>query len=484
MDQAVKVAGRPGELVVLGMAPHPPIMVPEVGRGEDRKVKASQEALLRLGSDIASADPDLLVVITPHGPVFQDVLVLAGTPELKGNLGQFRASSVSFSLENDLELVDLLSVEAEAAGIPTLAMSEGRARRFSVGTELDHGVMVPLYFVRQAYKNAGRDPGFKLVVITYGWLSLEDLYRFGMVLNRTIVKSGRRAALIASGDLSHRLTPDAPSGFRPEGAVYDQEMNRITAEGDVLGVFRLSPGLVDKAGDCALRSFVIAWGAADGFEIAPQVYSYEGPFGVGYMIANLGIGAKDPSRQMLEAIRGQRETKMSETRGKESAPVRLARDTIEHYIGSGERSLLPPDVPPELKEPAGVFVSLKKHGQLRGCIGTIAPTRPSAAEEIMQNAISAALRDPRFPEVEASELEELEYSVDILGKPEPIESMAQLDPHRYGVIVSKGSKRGLLLPDLEGIDTAEEQVAIARQKAGIAPGEPVKLERFEVVRYK
>lgn len=142
------------------------------------------------------------------------------------------------------------------------------------------------------------------------------------------------------------------------------------------------------------------------------------------------------------------------------------------------------EVSPGLKQPAGVFVSLKKHGQLRGCIGTIVPTRSSAAEEIVQNAISAATNDPRFPKVDASELDELEYSVDILGRPEPVESLDQLDPSRYGVIVSRGSKRGLLLPDLEGVDTVEEQVEIARHKADIGPGEQVKLERFEVMRYK
>ena len=132
---------------------------------------------------------------------------------------------------------------------------------------------------------------------------------------------------------------------------------------------------------------------------------------------------------------------------------------------------------------AGVFVSLHKHDRLRGCIGTILPTTPSVAEEIIQNAVSAAAEDPRFDPVKADELKWLEISVDVLGDPEPIESPADLDVKRYGVIVSKGHRRGLLLPDLDGVDTVEDQIAIAKRKAGIPENSDVKLERFEVIRH-
>ncbi|MDH7478520.1 MAG: AmmeMemoRadiSam system protein A [Syntrophomonadaceae bacterium] len=484
MNRMENSAGRPGKLLLVGLAPHPPIMVPEVGRGREQEVSASLRAMARLGGEVAAADPEVIVVITPHGPLFQDAVALAGTPELKGDLGQFGAPRVSFAFPNDLELVELLAKEAEAEGIATVTMTEARARRFSVGTSLDHGVMVPLYFVRQAYRRAEKPMHCRLAAVTYGLLTLEELYRFGIALQRAVEKAGRRAALIASGDLSHRLTADAPSGYHPEGAVFDREIARITAEADVLGLFSLSPQLCERAGECGLRSFTVAWGAMDGCRAEPEVYSYEGPFGVGYLVANLGIGGPDRSRRLLAAIREQLDRAIRGVREKESAPVRLARETVESYLRRGKRPHLPPEVAAELRQPAGVFVSIKKRGQLRGCIGTIAPTQPSAAEEIIQNAVSAAFNDPRFPEVDAGELDELEYSVDLLGRPEPIESIDQLDPRRYGVIVSQGDRRGLLLPDLEGIDTPEEQVAIARRKAGIAPGEPVKLERFEVIRYK
>jgi len=163
--------------------------------------------------------------------------------------------------------------------------------------------------------------------------------------------------------------------------------------------------------------------------------------------------------------------------------VKLARDTVESYISSGNTAK-PEELISEMKEQAGVFVSIHKHGQLRGCIGTFEAVEDNVAEEIMANAISSATRDPRFPQVEASELAELEYNVDILSKPEPAEGVEQLDPERYGVIVESGLKRGLLLPDLDGVDTVEKQIEICRMKAGIPFTSPITLYRFEVRRYK
>ncbi len=164
--------------------------------------------------------------------------------------------------------------------------------------------------------------------------------------------------------------------------------------------------------------------------------------------------------------------------------VELAKSTIDNHVLHGRVIDPPQELTPAMKERAGVFVSIKKHGQLRGCIGTFEPTQPNVAEEIIHNAISAATRDPRFPPVSPDELRELSISVDLLTAPERVEGLEDLDPKTFGVIVERGWQRGLLLPDLEGIDTAEQQVEIACRKAGIDPGEPVTLYRFQVKRYK
>jgi AmmeMemoRadiSam system protein A len=163
--------------------------------------------------------------------------------------------------------------------------------------------------------------------------------------------------------------------------------------------------------------------------------------------------------------------------------VKLAKKTVETFVKEGKVPK-PEELTDEMKERAGVFVSIHKFGELRGCIGTIEPQRSNVAEEIIANAISSATRDPRFPAIVPSELKDLEYSVDVLTTPEPIKSQDQLDPKRYGVIVEAGWRKGLLLPDLEGVDTVDYQIDICRQKAGIAPNEPIKLYRFEVRRYK
>jgi len=166
--------------------------------------------------------------------------------------------------------------------------------------------------------------------------------------------------------------------------------------------------------------------------------------------------------------------------------VKLAKETIEMYVREGRTPKPPQPLPPEMQRRAGTFVSIHKHGQLRGCIGTIEPTQENVAEEVIHNAVSAATRDPRFPPVTPDELSDLEIKVDVLTEPEPVQSLDELDPKRYGVIVqSKRNpwQRGLLLPDLEGVDSVEYQVEIARRKAWLRPDEPVQLYRFAVERY-
>lgn len=167
-----------------------------------------------------------------------------------------------------------------------------------------------------------------------------------------------------------------------------------------------------------------------------------------------------------------------------SPHVALAMTAIENYLRVGNLPDIPLDTPDELlSTTAGAFVCLKRDGQLRGCIGTIEPVMDNLALEIMENAVSAATRDPRFMPVEMRELDGIDCSVDVLSPSEPVHDIRELDPKRYGVIVESGGRRGLLLPDLDGVETAEQQIDIASRKAYIRSNEPIKLYRFEVLRY-
>ena len=163
--------------------------------------------------------------------------------------------------------------------------------------------------------------------------------------------------------------------------------------------------------------------------------------------------------------------------------VQLAKDTVENYVRTG-KIIKPETLTEEMKQKAGVFVSIHKKGNLRGCIGTFEPTQENVAQEIIHNAIQSATQDPRFNSIKSSELEDLDYSVDVLTSPKPVEDIGKLDAKKQGIIVQCGWRRGLLLPDLEGVDTVDQQIEICKMKAGIAPSEPVDTFCFEVRRYK
>ncbi|NLD47475.1 MAG: AmmeMemoRadiSam system protein A, partial [Clostridiaceae bacterium] len=216
----------------------------------------------------------------------------------------------------------------------------------------------------------------------------------------------------------------------------------------------------------------------DSYDIMPDVYSYEGPFGVGYAIVKFQIGQVNPLRRILE----KRTRNKNE---KEDPYVALARKALETYVKEQKVLEVPDGLPVKmLNKKAGTFVSIKTDGQLRGCIGTMAPVRENIANEIINNAISSGTQDPRFYPVTPDELDRLVYSVDVLTEPEPISSIEELDPFRYGVVVRSGYRTGVLLPNLYGIETPEEQVEIALEKAGIRKSDKYSMERFEVVRHK
>lgn len=464
------------------MVPHPPIIVPEIGRGEERKIQATIDSYRRAAERIAQWKPDTVVVISPHAVMYADYFHIAPGPGAKGDFGQFRAPQVKFRVDYDTEFVGLLSQEAQARDIPAGTLGE-RDRR------LDHGTMVPLYFLNQY------DTDYRLVRIGLSGLPLSKHYELGQCIQKTAEILGRNTVVIGSGDLSHKLKEDGPYGFQKEGPEYDERIMDVMGRAAFGELFDFPEDFCDRAAECGHRSFVIMAGTLDRRAVKAERLSHEGTFGVGYGICIYEAGEKAQGRDFLRKYE-EKVKKEAQTRKKsEDAYVSLARRTVEMYVRTGRKLRLPEDLakdncpadklPDEMYErQAGVFVSLKEEGRLRGCIGTISATRKNIAEEIVENAISAASKDPRFHPVEPDELDRLVYSVDVLGETEEISSPDELDVKRYGVIVSRGYKRGLLLPNLEGVDTVEEQIAIAKRKAGIPEdAEDIRLERFEVVRH-
>ena len=453
------------------LVPHPPMIVPAVGRGSEVQIAETTAAYRQVAEEIAALAPETIVISSPHTILYSDYFHISPGKTAVGSFRDFGADSVRFDESYDAELVSVIERLARLRQLPAGTLGEREKR-------LDHGVMVPLYFIRQAYGDG------RLVRIGLSGLDLTEHYALGQVIAQAAEETGRRVVYVASGDLSHKLQSYGPYGWAPEGPQYDQRLMDVCARAAFGELFDFDESFCEKAAECGHRSFVMMAGALDGQAVEARVLSHQDVTGVGYGVCTFYPKGPDPSRRFLSLRLEKLERELAAQRDSSDVYVRLARQSLERWILRRERIPIPEELPADLtKRRAGAFVSIHKFGKLRGCIGTILPAADCLAREIMENAVSASTRDPRFDPIRPDELPWLELSVDVLGAPEPISSADALDVKRYGVIVTSGRRKGLLLPDLEGVDTVEEQLAIARRKAGIAPGEPVVLERFEVVRH-
>ncbi|MBQ9347816.1 MAG: AmmeMemoRadiSam system protein A [Oscillibacter sp.] len=454
------------------IVPHPPVILPTVGRGREREIQPTIDAYRTAAERAASWKPEVLIVTSPHVILYGDYFHISPGLSASGSMANFGAPETRLSVQYDQDLRREIIRLAEGAGLHAGTLGER-------DPALDHGTFIPLYFLREA--------GVDCPIVRIGLSGFPPLdhYRLGQCIAGAVNLLRRRAVFIASGDLSHKLKSDGPYGYVPEGPVFDRQVTEAMADGDFLRLLTMDPSLCQRAAECGLRSFQIMAGALDGLAVEPELLNHEDRFGVGYGVAVFTVTGTDDGRRFGARYEMAEAARLAEKKAAEDPWVRLARLSLETRVRTGVRLDRLPDGLPEAmtKEAAGAFVSLHIRDQLRGCIGTTGPVQENVAWEIVENAVSAGTRDPRFPPVRAEELDSLEYSVDVLGAPEAIASPDQLDVKRYGVIVTCGRRRGLLLPDLDGVDTVEEQIDIARRKGGIGPAEPYTLERFEVVRH-
>lgn len=270
-------------IVFAGIAPHPPLLIPEVGGRELKKVDRTVQAMEDFSRRAAASGAERLVVITPHGPVFRDAVAVFGDDVLEGDFARFGAPQIKISLKTDRELLNYLGEEAESARVPLNVMGTRDGVPGAGVPDLDHGAAVPLYYLSGAGMN------LQGLHITFGLMEPRALFAWGQALQRAVNRIKGNTAVIASGDLSHRLTRSAPAGYNPAGAEFDRMLVDLVRQYDVPGIMNLDPALVDKAGECGLRSVIIALGAMEGMEVSPEILSYEGPFGVGYLVADFNI---------------------------------------------------------------------------------------------------------------------------------------------------------------------------------------------------
>jgi AmmeMemoRadiSam system protein A len=453
------------------MVPHPPMLIPGVDASDALKAQATLDAYDKVGREIARLQPDTIIVSSPHAEAYADYFQISDGEVVTGSFAQFGVPRVTFRCQYDYELVERISLMAKIQRFP--AGTEGNEERY-----LDHGTMVPLFFVNRRYTS------YRLVRVGLSGLPLIDHYRFGELIKKACDETKKKIVFIASGDLSHCQKEDGPYGYEPEGPEYDKRLMDLMQRGAFGELLGFSGAFLEKAEECGHRSFLIMAGALDRTAVKAKKLSHEAPCGVGYGVCEYIAGPADPSRSFAEAYYSRQAL---EVRGKRAAAdpyVLLAYDAIDVFVKEG-KELSGREIPSGLTgRRAGVFVSIHEFDQLRGCIGTTKATQANIGKEIVANAIASASQDPRFDPIEEKEIPYLKISVDVLGDPEPVGSMAELNPRKYGLIVENDGKRGLLLPDLPNVETADEQVAICKKKAGIAPEAPVKFFRFTVVRHE
>jgi AmmeMemoRadiSam system protein A/AmmeMemoRadiSam system protein B len=444
------------------LMPHAPILVPEVGGERGGAAQASCQAMREAAAYVMSFRPETLVLISPHSPRQPRAFGVWAGERLQGSFAQFNAPRAQVSLPNDTQLAHAIVTEAKIRDLATWMIHD---------RTLDHGALVPLWFLAEA---GWAGP---IVVLSLNYPQDGGLGELGEAIAAAAHATHRRIAIVASGDMSHRLTPDAPCGFHHQAHQFDETFIRLVRDGDYHEIRNIDPELRELAAEDAVDSTLVAAAAVDWRTTGHKVLNYEGPFGVGYGVAILFAEKSNPAdRRPAPAHATNREGVILPGLARQSVTAALR--------GSSE---LPPAATGQyLSAQRGVFVTVhERSGMLRGCAGTILAVCANLVAETWRSARLAALEDSRFPPVEADELPNLSFDVSVLHSMEKVSSADELDPAHYGVVVStEDGRRGLLLPGIADIKTREQQLGLARKKGWIGPDEPVMLQRFQVDYFK
>ncbi len=269
-----------GAIVFAGITPHPPLLVPEIGGDRIEQVASSQRAMREFSRRLIDAKPETIVVISPHSPLEPHMFTARAAPMLKGDFRDFRSPHVRLTFPNDLDLINAIQSASHVEGIAF--------RLLDLDYPLDHGALVPLYYFHEAGWRG------QIVVIGFTLQSIEHHLAFGSAISRAAEAVQRSVALVASGDLSHRLIPGGPYEYEPLAHLFDEQIVDAISRGDPGGVIGIEPALRERAGECGYRSILIALGTIRENLSEHQVLSYEGPFGVGYMVAVLSDKSQEP----------------------------------------------------------------------------------------------------------------------------------------------------------------------------------------------
>ena len=452
--------------------PDPKIAIPAIGKGEEKKIPRTLAAFDIVAQDIASLRPDTIVFITPHNVIYDHYFHISPGDKAKGDCRKFGTKHVKLNLKYDTNLAATVAHISGKFGVSAKTMGVRNA-------PLDHGVMVPLWFINRRYSK------FKAMRISPSNLDAESHYKMGQCLKEAAESIGRRVVVVASGNLSRKVEEKTQSGYVHEALMYDREMAHIFATGAFQRLFAIPISLRDSADECGYSVFSILAGSLDRKHVRSELLSYENPSGEGYAVSIFTPGGHSPNREFVKRPKPKPNKLVIKPHALENSYCTLARRALEYMVLHGVSMPIPVGLPSEmLDNRAGAFVSIYTNGKLRGAAGALDPTTENIAAEIAKNAVIAGRMDERFPPIMRKDLPGLVYKVDIISAPEIVNGPEYLDVKRYGLVVTCGDKWGVLLPNQRGIETAEQQIDTVKLRAGIDPDLPAVLERFEVVRHE
>lgn len=448
----------PGAIVFALLMPHAPVLVPRVGGSRGGAAAASGCAMRVAAERMMRAQPQDVVLISPHSPRKPGAFGLRTGDFIDGSFVDFGTPQAAVSLPNDRELVDAIVEAAHARGVPTWLIPDHH---------LDHGALVPLWFLGEAGWHG------PTVVVSLAYSGKGRLIQLGEAIEAAAHSSHRRVAVIASGDMSHRLTTGAPCGYHPQAHLFDETFICLLRDGDYRTIPGINPELRELAAEDVVDTTIVALAAAHWNASGREVLHYAGPYGVGYGVAVLSAPEIIPKAPYPPAH-------ATSNRAGEILPA-IARRSVSTALQAGS-SVVPKATGKYLNTPRGAFVTIQRRdSRLRGCVGSLKPVCANLVAETWRNARLAAFRDGRFTPVSSDELGDLQFEVSVIQSSHKVISTAELDPEHYGVIVRTADGRcGVLLPGIKDIVTPAEQLSIARRKGGIGQDEPISMERFAV----
>ncbi len=450
--------------------PHSPVIVPEIGKGQEKELEATLDSCRKIAKEIASLHPDTIVIASPHAESYSDYFQLSSGETATGSLKAYGAPQIRFRLHYDDELrkeiTRLSFVNAIKAGYDD-----------SEDPSLDHGTMVPLYFINKEYKN------YQVVRLGLTGLPLLSHYRMGAVIAEAAKKTGMRIVFIASGDMSHCLSKEGVYGYREEAAKYESQLNKSLKNANFGDLLRMDSKLISRAKECGNRAFAILSGTLDRLAVETTFYSHEAPFGTGHGVYGYMVKGPDDSRAFGDYYISKILFSLKEKQENCDDAVKLAYMAVNQAVKGGSPSKV--EVPSSyLEKKEGVIVSIYEFGALRARFGSIVPQQSSFAQEIISNSVKATKDDTFFDAISEKELPYLDIVVTEVSDVKPLKNESDFDAEANGIYVKKGNKSGYSLPfDSLGFDY-RKQLRIAKREASLKEEESATVYRFSFTQHK